>query len=92
MLCTVILELQLCNRLILGCFGVAAPTALSCIRVTCRHRSRFSPRGIRFINLSRDCTVPCSTGVETGQSARAIQHRPNVLKKKATLEFCKLKM
>ena len=24
-------------------------SALSCTRVTCRHRSRFSPRGIRFI-------------------------------------------
>ena len=61
----------LCNRLILGCFGVAVPTAVPCTRVTCRHRSRFSPCGTRFIVSSRDCTVPCGTGLETGQSARA---------------------
>ena len=39
----------MCNRLILGCFGGAVPTALPCTRVTCRHRSRFSARDTQFI-------------------------------------------
>ena len=37
------------NRLILGCFGVAVPIALPCTRVSCRHTSRVSPWGTRFI-------------------------------------------
>ena len=44
-------------------FGVAVPTALPCIGILCRHRSRFAfwPH-----DMSSDCTAPCSTDAETG--------------------------